>query len=55
MAHMRLENQEQAQRAFAQGMLWMEQQPADHAELRCLRDETRSILFTAPETSDTAR
>jgi uncharacterized protein HemY len=54
MAHMRLENQEQAQHSFAQAMLWMEQHQAGHAELRRLCDEARSILFTVPETSDTA-
>jgi len=54
MAHMRLENQEQAQHSFAQAMLWMEQHQAGHAELRRLRDEARSILFAVPEISDTA-
>jgi tetratricopeptide (TPR) repeat protein len=53
MAHRRLENQEQAQHWFAQAMLWMEQHNPGHAELLRLCDETRSILFAVPETSDT--
>jgi tetratricopeptide (TPR) repeat protein len=54
MAHMRLDNQEQAQHSFAQAMLWMEQHQAGHAELRRLCDEARSVLIAVPETSDTA-
>jgi tetratricopeptide (TPR) repeat protein len=54
MAHMRLENQEQARHSFAQAMLWMEQHQAGHAELDLLRNEAKSILFAVPETSDTA-
>jgi len=53
MAHIRLENQAQAQHWFTQAMLWMERHDAGHAELLRLRDEARSILFAFPATSDT--
>jgi tetratricopeptide (TPR) repeat protein len=50
MAYMRLENQEQAKRSFAQAMLWMDQHQAGHSELLCLRDEARSLLFKVSQT-----
>jgi tetratricopeptide (TPR) repeat protein len=54
MAHMGLENQDQARRSFDQAMLWMEQHQSSHAELPRLRDEARSILSTVPGTSCSA-
>ena len=54
MAHMKLENQEQARHSFAQAVLWMEQRhQSSHTELLRLRDEARSIVFAVPETSET--
>jgi tetratricopeptide (TPR) repeat protein len=54
MAHVRLGNQEQARRSFAQATLWMEQHHPGHVELLRLRDEARATLFAVSETSGTA-
>src|SRR5262249_5062605 len=54
MAHTRLENQEQAQRHFAQATRWMEQHHPGHAELLRLCEEARANIVAGQETSNTA-
>jgi len=54
MAHAQLGDQEQAQHWLDQALQWMEQHLPDHSELACLRDEARSVLSAAPDSSFTA-
>jgi len=53
MAHAQLGDQERAQHWLDQARLWMEQHSPDHSELACLRDEARSVLSAAPDSSIT--
>ncbi len=53
MARARLGDQEQAERWLDQAKVWMEQYNPDHSELACLRDEARSVLSAASDSSFT--
>jgi len=54
MAHARLGDQERAQHWLDQAGSWMEQHSPDHSELACLRDEARSVVSAAADSSLTA-
>jgi len=53
MAHAQLGDQEQAQQWLDHAEVWMERHSTDHCELACLRDEARSVLSAAPDSTVT--